>query len=223
MTVYTVQRRFARYPIQIPVVYKPASPGPIRFGVGWTRELSEGGACLELDERVAPQTPLHIRLQTKRGLVEVEAEVEWAKDSREAGGGVLHGLAFTNLQSQEVQAIRDLLLPFKFVPHAGVRHPVEVPVTCQQKGQSGPPVRGQTGDISRVGLLLLLDETLPVRSSLEVTLHTPQGPIRVEGMVVWVDPPDRRMAERPIRHGLRFNSLAWSKSLAIGLLLAEQA
>ncbi len=214
-------RRFPRYPIQFPLLYKPTTSAPIRFGVGWTRDLSEGGVCAELDERLDRHALLRLRLQTNRGPVELDAEVMWAGESRPAGGGVRHGLAFAQIGSEQVEALRDLLLPFRFVPHAGVRLSIEVPAMCQRKDQQGSPLKGVTGDISRDGLLLLLPEALPPGSSLEVTLQTPKGPLRLEGFIVWVEPPERRRAGNSIRHGLQFTSLTWSISLALGLLMAE--
>lgn len=53
MSDWAALRRFPRYPIQLPVLYKLKGPA-LQTGVGWTRNLSEGGAWLELAERLPP-------------------------------------------------------------------------------------------------------------------------------------------------------------------------
>jgi hypothetical protein len=213
------QRRFHRYPIHLPLLHKPRAPAPTRAGVGWTRNLSEGGACVELAERLQPQLPFRVRLRTDRGAIEVEAQVVWAGEPGRAGGGVLHGVIFTQVSPEQHQALRDLVYRKGDRGHAGVRLPFEVSVTCQRKGQPGLPLQGWTGDISPGGLLLRLPQGLSPGTLLELTLYTPNGPLTVGGTVVWAEPSQRRTPEEPIRHGLRFTSLGWSASLSLGLLL----
>jgi hypothetical protein len=57
---------------------------------------------------------------------------------------------------------------------------------------------------------------------MEVTVHTPSGPITVVGAVVWVAPPEGRAPGGPIPHGVRFTQPTWSTSLALGHLLAKR-
>ena len=64
------QRRFPRYPIQLPLLHMAIAPAQSIMGAGWTRSLSEGGATVELAERLRPQTALRVRLQTDRGAIE---------------------------------------------------------------------------------------------------------------------------------------------------------
>ncbi|MEK6716642.1 MAG: hypothetical protein AAB253_06100 [candidate division NC10 bacterium] len=60
----SVQRRFIRYTIVLPILHTMNGSAPARSGVGWTCNLSEGGACLELAERLKPSTPLSLLLRT---------------------------------------------------------------------------------------------------------------------------------------------------------------
>jgi hypothetical protein len=189
--------------------------------MGWTHNMGEGGACVELNERLQPQRPIRVRLQTARGAIELEAKVVWSREPDSAGGGVLHGMAFTPIPPEQVEPLRELLLSKGSVRHAGVRWPLNVPVTCQPKDQEGLSIQGCTGDISRGGLLLRLPKALPAGTRLEVTLHAPQEPLTVQGEVVWVEPAERLSPGELVSHGLRFTSLGPLLSMALGLLLAE--
>ena len=107
-------------------------------------------------------------------------------------------------------------------PQPGIRWPLEFAVTCRGKDGHGVTLDGQTGNISRTGLQLTLARELPPGTALELTLHTPSGPASVEGAVVWVEPPEKRVSPQSIRHGVRFTSSTWSLSMALRLLLAER-
>lgn len=217
------RRQFARYPVQLPLLYKPGYPVPIKAGVGWTRNLSAGGACLELAESLQTKTPIRARLRTDRGAVDVEAEVVWAGEPAPMEGGILHGVAFRQMAPEHLQTLQALLATEGERRRAGVRLPLELPVTCRPKGQAGPPLQERTENLSRGGLLLRLPQPLPVETVVEVTLHSPHGALTVEGAVVWVDPPERRTPGQLIRHGLRFTALGWSTALSLGLVLAASS
>ncbi|HSD51265.1 MAG TPA: PilZ domain-containing protein [Candidatus Methylomirabilis sp.] len=220
MSEAATQRRHPRYQIQLPLLYKLSAPSR-KFGVGWTRNLSEGGALVELDDRVPPDTTLSLSLRTDSGSIEIEARVTWAEETRRFGRDVLHNLAFAKLSPSPLQALRDLLLPLSMVPHAGGRLPLEVPVTCRHKGRPGSAVKGRTGDVDRGGLLLYLTHRIAPGTPLAVTLHTTKGTVIVEGEVVWAQSRDGKRAGELSAHGLRFTSPSWTISLALGLLLAE--
>lgn len=215
------QRRFRRYPIQLPLLHTPKNPAHARTGAGWTRNLSEGGACVELGEHLPSRMPLRVRLRTDRGAIEAEAQVVWAGGSRLGDGGICHGMAFTRIAPDHLQALGDLILTRGLVRQAGVRIPFEVAVACRLRGQAGPPLEGWTRDVSRGGLSLRLPRVLPPGAALEVTLHTPAGPLRADGAVTWVAPPEGRTPGGPIRHGLQFTALDWSSVVSLGLALAE--
>jgi hypothetical protein len=215
------RRQFARYRIQLPLLHKAGYPAPARVGVGWTGNLGIGGACVELAERLQALTPLRLRLQTDQGAIDVEAQVVWAADPSPTGGGILHGVAFVQISADQLQALHDLIRLKGEVRQAGVRLPLELSVTCRPKGQAGSPLQGQTGNLSRGGLLLCLPQVLAPETVVELTLHTPYGPLTAEGAIVWVQPPDQGRPGEPIRHGVRFTALGWSTTLSLGLVLAE--
>jgi len=213
----TLQRP-PRYPMRLPFLHKPQAPAPVRAGVGWTRDLSERGACVELAEALQPQIPLCIRLQTDQGPIEAEAQVVWTGEFYPGRGGVLHGIAFTHLAPSQLRALAGLLLFKGDMREAGVRMPVDLPVTCLPKGPAAT-YQGRTGNVSRGGLMLRLPERLPHRTELEVILHMSTGPVKAEGVIAWAGSPEGREPGAPIPHGFRFTSLNWSSSLALGLLL----
>ncbi len=216
----STQRRLPRYQIQLPLLYKLSSPTS-KFGVGWTRNLSEGGALVELDDRVPPDTTLQLSLRTDSGSIEIEARVTWAEVTRQFGRDVLHNLAFANMAPDQLKILRDLLLPLSMVPHAGGRLPLDVPVTCRHKGRPGSAVKGRTGDVDRGGLLLYLTHRIAPGTLLAVTLHTTKGTVVVDGEIVWAASRDGKKAGELSEHGLRFTSPSWTISLALGLLLTE--
>lgn len=217
----TAQRVTSRYPLILPLRYTTRERAAVKAGVGWTRFLSLEGANVELDERLRPQTTLRLHLETDRGSIGVGAKVVWVGEVSVPDGGVLHGIAFTQLGPPETKALHDLLLPLSLVRHAGIRLSVDIPVTCRRKDVAGGILQGRAVDISRGGLSLRLPRILALGTELAVTLHTPSDSVRVEGSVVWVEPPGRREVGQLASHGLRFASIDWSVSLAVGLLLAH--
>ncbi len=216
----TRQRR-PRHPIQLSLLYRSKCPAPTRAGVGWTRNLSEGGASVELAESLQPSTPLQVLFQTDRSSIEVEARVVWTGEQGSTGGGILHGVAFTRIAPYQQEALRDLLRSSQGQRrHAGVRLPAEISIMWRRKGQAGPLFQGRAGDISRAGLLLRLPQALPAGTVLEITLHIANEPVTAEGTIVWVDPSTERRSGEPIRHGFRFTALGWTSALAMALFLA---
>jgi hypothetical protein len=217
---WSVQRRFPRYVIQLPVLHKTRDPAADKAG-GWTRDLSEGGACVELAEGLCLRMPLRLLFRTDRGGFELQAQVVWVGGPSRLGGGILHGVTFTSLPPDQLQALRDLIRSKGQVRNAGVRVPVQISVTCTPAGSMRPAFQGLTADISRGGLLLLLPEVFPPGSTMHVTLQTPNGPITLEGAIVWMEPPGGQAVGPPFRHGFRFTRLRWSTSLSLGLFLVE--
>jgi len=215
------QRLHLRYPIQIPFLHKAKTAAPAKAGVGWTRNVSEGGVCVELAEPLRPEMPLWVRLQTEEGPIDMEAQVTWAAEQGIPRGGILHGVVFTHIGPYHHSALQSMIHSKGLIRPTKVRLPFDVSVTCRPKGQNGPPIQGRTRDISRGGLLLRLPEVVPPETVMQVTVHTSPGPLTVEGAVVWVAPPEGRAPGGPIRHGLRFTRPTWSTSLAFGSLLVE--
>jgi hypothetical protein len=223
MADWSVQRRFPRYVVHVLCLYQVAARmDPHGYQAGWTLELSEGGGCLELGEQLQPQTPLQLRLQADTGAIEVEAQVIWAGQPG-LPGGILHGVAFTRVPSHYLQSLRDLLRAPTSDRRAEIRLPLNLPVTCQQQGQAGPVLHGQTGDISRDGLLLLLPEVLSPGTALEVTLHTPSEPLTMKGKIVWTEPLELWTRGEPVAHGFQLTSRGWSIPLVRALFLENPA
>jgi hypothetical protein len=215
-----VHRRFPRYGISVPIIHGSAADA-ITVGAGWTRDLGEGGACVELDQRIWPQTPLELRLPTERGSIEVEARVVWTGQPDPASGSTLHGVAFTRILPAQRQDLRELILSSEGLRAAGLRLPVALPVTIRPKTRSGLSLHGRTGDISRGGLSLRMLHAFSPGTALELTLHTRKGPLNAEGSIVWAEPPERRKPGELIAHGLRFTAMDWPTSVCLGLVLAE--
>ncbi len=219
LTTHAVERRFPRYRISLPLLHRPKARKALNVGIGWSRDLSEGGACVELAERLRVQRPVRIQIQTDAGAIQAEARVVWRKDTPE--GGSLHGVAFTHVAPDQLKVLRDVIHRKGERGDAGIRLPLEVSVTCQPVGQEAAPIAGWTGDVGRGGLLLRLPTPLSPGTALDLTLHTPHGPLTAQGVVVWVASPERQPSEGPIPHGLRFTTLGWSTMLSLGLLLAD--
>jgi PilZ domain len=212
--------RFARYQIQLPVLQKTA-PTANRVEVGWTRDLSEGGACLELPTRLPTPAVIWLRLQADRGPIEMQARVVWSGEPSAPGRGVVHGVAFVGISEEQRLALHAMLSARRQASESGVRLLLDLPVTCRLEHEPGSPLRGRTVDLSREGVLLLLDRPLPSGTSVEVLLHTPQGSLTAEGVVVWADLPGEGRTRAPVQHGLRLTSLSWSTPLVLGLVLAD--
>lgn len=220
MPQWSVQRQFIRYTIVLPILHTMNGSAPARTGVGWTCNLSEGGACLELTERIEPSTPLSLLLRTDEGDIELKAEVVSVAEPTATEGGILHSVAFIQVAPDQHQALQELLRHKGHVRHAGVRLPIELTALCRRKDAAAPPLQGRTGDISRAGLLLRLPQALPIATVLEVTLHTGHGPLAADGTIIWVDPPQAHLPGGLIHHGFRFTNMGWASELALGHLLA---
>jgi hypothetical protein len=219
----SVQRRFPRYPIQLPFIYMVRAGVSPTGGVGWTRSLSEGGASLEVAERLRPQTPLGLRLLTDRGMVDVEARVIWLGKPVLAGGGLIHGVAFTQTALADLQTLRDLFRPLVLTRQAGLRLPLDLPVTCQTADSAAPPLQGRTQNGSRGGLRLRLPQLLVPGTPLVVTLHSPRGSLTVEGAIAWVEPLEMWTPGESIGHGFRFAAADWTTVCALGRLFLGPA
>jgi c-di-GMP-binding flagellar brake protein YcgR len=216
------RRKHIRHPLVLSIVYQRTDEGKTERGVGWTRNLSEGGACLELPDPLPEATPLRVALQTDQGSLWMDAEVVWAGRAEDAAEGVAHGIAFVQVTARQAQALAGLVDRLGQLKDVAVRVPLRRAVACQLAGTPEPPLRGLTGDVSRRGLSLSLPQRLPEASDVEVTLPTPDGPLTVRAKVTWVDAKEGNPGER-VRHGLEFTRLDWTDELTLGLLLAEGA
>lgn len=220
MPEYWPKRRFTRYLIVLPLLHGGKGPAPASAGAGWTCDLSGGGARVRLAERFRPQDALHLLFQTDVGAIEGDAQVVWTGAPDPEGGGIQHGVAFTNLPPNQLIPLRGVLTSQKPWWQPRNRLPVVVPVTCQFQRRPGPAIQGRTVNISRGGLMLLLPQVLSQGTALEVTLQSPSGPLTEAGTIVWADLRGRQTPEKLIRHGLNFTAATWSSSLALARFLA---
>jgi hypothetical protein len=139
MPSWAGQQQFPRSSIRLPLRHTVLSPPEERRGIGWTRNVSEGGACMEVAETLPLDAVVHLRFQTDRGAIEAEAVVVWAAAPAGGRGPTLHGVAFTRLASNQRQTLRALLQTPATTRHSGARFPVDLPVAYQVLPQAGPP------------------------------------------------------------------------------------
>ncbi len=211
------RRRYPRRPIQLPLLFGSKGPSAVTAGVGWTQNLCQGGALVELAEHLPPPTPLSLLLQTGEGPIGVEAQVVWTRQVVPIGG-VLHAVTFTQRLPDPLQ---DLLLSQPEAGHPRLRLATDLAVTCEPKGAGRGPLQGRAADAGRGGLLLCLPEALSPGMAVDLRLHISDAPILAEGMIVWADPPVRRAPGALIRHGVRFTSIGLTAVLSLGLFLVE--
>ena len=213
------QRRHTRYPIQLPAMHRPGAPG-VKPGAGWTRDVSEGGVCIELPDVLQPQMPVRLRLRIDRGAIEADGQVAWVGQAAGRGGGTPHGIALTQMAPGHQRALVDLVYRKGELLPVQVRVPLKLSVLLRCKGRADPPLEGWTGNLSRGGVLLHLPRPFEPATQVEFTLQTGQGPLTLNASVVWVDPPDRRRSGEPISHGVQLTSVGWPTLLALGQVLA---
>jgi hypothetical protein len=219
MTPESNRAQSNRFPIQLPLLYWRKSGVRTRVGAGWTRELGEGGFTAELAERFEVQTLLRVRIQTDRGPIDADARIVWIGVSAPAGAENYYGLTFTSIAPDDLQALRDLILPLSMVAHAGMRLAMTLSVTCRSKTGETLMLKGQTAEVSRGGMLLRLPQEIAPGTVLDFTIHSGNGPLALEGAIVWTQPSEERGVGELIDHGVRFTSSTWSVSLALGFLL----
>ncbi len=102
------KRQSPRSTMKLPLLYRRKAP-PVKVGTGWTHNLSEEGACLELAERLAEASTLQLVFQTEDGALVLGAVVVWAAVFGQKGEGILHGVTFVGLTPDKQQALRELL------------------------------------------------------------------------------------------------------------------
>jgi hypothetical protein len=214
------RRKYPRYPIVVPVRREIAAADCPQPGAGWTRDLSEAGACLELPERFAPATLLGLSFRGDLGRISLEATVAWICQAREPGT-TLHGVTFRPLSTRERELLHGLLVRKRMVWQGMVRVPTDLPVICLMRGQSRSPFHGRTENASRGGLLLRLPVMCVVGTPLLVTLRTPVGPLGAEGTVVRVEPRDAQVPGTPIRHGFQFTSISAKTQMGLSQVLTD--
>jgi hypothetical protein len=221
MPEWSLHRRFARFPLVLPLQHRVPDRPHAEAAVGWTHNVSGGGACLELAGPLRPSASLGLQLHTPDGPIAAEARVLWTRSRLPAEGGILHGIAFTQLAPDQLETLRRLLLSLRPWWHTRGRLPVNLAVTCHVTHPPGPSLPGRVGNFSRGGLLLRLPVALLPFMDLEVILPTPTGSLRLTSTIAWVEPQEKRKSRTAIQHGVRFTHLDWPTSLSLARLLAN--
>jgi len=215
-------RTLLRQAAQLPLVYRVPRGRVHRSEAGWTRDLSEGGIGLELPERLRKDTRLALRLGTALGVVWAEGEVVWVGLPTAPTGGTPHGIRLAEIHPTQQEKLSELLRALARAPHAASRLPLNLAVTCQPLHPGGPSLPGRTINVGRGGLALQFPAMLPPGTAVQLTLRPTRRPLRMEGVIAWVEPEDRRVPPDPlITHGLQFTGLDWALARTLGALLME--
>lgn len=208
---------FTRCVIDLPFRYRQSGEAAYRPGLGWTRDLSGGGAWVELPEQVAPPTLLEVSLQAPGEPLRLAAQVVWGCHESH-GLSRLHGVRFLRVTPAQRQRLGVLLSHQK---SRGVgRLYCTLAATCRSKGAAGDPLPCETRDLSSGGVALRLPASVPPGTHVQVTIPTVFGVVTADAEVVWAEPPDARPRGAPCRHGLRFLRVESSSELPLRLLLA---
>jgi len=195
-------RAFLRYLVQLPLYYQRGRSSRQRVGVGWTRNLSEGGACIELAEPFEVSAEIQLGLQTYLGGVRLQCQVVW-RDMAAASGRVLHGVKFLDLSAGCRLVLQQMLRVSSTQPHSLLRRPWEVPLVCTVRGSRGLSCDGRTGNIGPHGLLAHLPEDLPAGTDVDLHCGSPQdGPVQLEGRVAWAEAREEGVPRGTTRHGI---------------------
>lgn len=210
-----------RYQIVLALAYTTTPEGAQNpeAGSGWTRDLSETGACLELSAALAPGTPLNLVLQTEGDRLPLVARVGWVAHPSLAGGRTLHGIIFPQLTPDQRQGLQALLRHARGWEARVNRIPVALPAQCRIIGAPNTPLSGWTGDLSQGGCSLLLPDRLPVGTRVEVTLVAPRGDLTAEALVVWAEALERGRPGHLTRHGVRFTDSTLLRDLVASFLV----
>lgn len=120
------RRRHVRFPAHVPLPCRVKVQGH-REGTtpypGQLRNVSEGGALLDLGRRIPPGAMLLFSVETKIGVSEVEAEVIWATAGPPTGEGSswIHGLKFTAPEGGALDPVIESLV--RLYARATYEHP----------------------------------------------------------------------------------------------------
>ncbi|MFQ5839125.1 MAG: PilZ domain-containing protein [Candidatus Methylomirabilales bacterium] len=211
------KRRFPRFPIQLPVLFRRQGEGDgPRAGLGRSRDLSEGGLCLEFDYAYPPGTTLALAIRGAGTSIEAAARVVWTGVASPSGA-IPHGMQFVHLAPEQYDALRQLFPRSGAIRRGAVRVPVELAVWCQPCDGDEPPLMGRTVDLSRTGAQVVLDRALPIRSEVELSLAIPHGDIQQRAQVQWVQPSEAG----GVHHGLHFLEPNWDAETFLAPLLPD--
>lgn len=190
-------RRHLRFPLRMPVLCgNLAVPGLRTFGN--TQNVSRGGILLEAPEPLVPGTRTRLLLVAGDKNVRAEAMVAWMTESTPCR----MGMRFTTW-SGTGRLIWERLLTFQAGPpaRASVRFSTGFDITCGVPAGSRKP--GRAENLSDAGLMVALDEALPLHARVRVAVppRVTLWPVEVETEVMWAGAAHEG---REVLHGLRF-------------------
>jgi hypothetical protein len=215
-------RKLLRHAVQLPLVYRAPRGRAHRSEAGWTRDLSEGGIGLELPERLRQHSRLALRVGTALGVVWAEGQVMWVGLPTTPTGGTPHGICLAEIHPTQQEKLQELLQALARAPHAASRLPLDLAIICQPLQPGGASLPGQTVNVGRGGLGLQLPAVLAPGTAVQLTLRPTRHPLRVEGVIAWVEPGSRDLPQESlITHGLQFTGLDWALARTLGALLME--
>ncbi len=205
--------RVPRYQVVAPIRYRTASYVSAER-TGWTRDVSEQGACVELAEHLASGTQLAVVVETEAGPIRMAGTVVWAGAGDSAGPRYLHGLRFSSGSDD-----RDRLWAWlQRHPAPPARIAASLPVRTRRLDGVTPEIAGWTADLGGGGCTLFLPERLPVGALLDVALSTPCGDVPSEGIIVW-EGSHATVSAGLLEHGFRFTKLGPDQEAVLGEVL----
>src|SRR5512138_1668153 len=102
-------RRHQRYQLLLPVRCEVGgADGKATALAGWTLNISEEAACLELPEALSDGTPVRVHLGPGPDPLPLDGRVVWAGESDDPVG-IPHGVTFTVAPLAQRQGLRSLL------------------------------------------------------------------------------------------------------------------
>jgi hypothetical protein len=180
-----------------------------------TANVSEGGACLLLPERISPGAALDVMVRGEAAVYMFRATVVWAG----AGGlsAIPHGVRLEALSPQNQLAWGRLLFEERQrgSERAG-RIAVDLPAYCLVEGK-GTPLPGDVQNLGVGGLLIRLPELLSAGTGVTVTIRSPLRALELPGRIAW---GQARPGEQPA-HGVAFTDPGAGREALHEVVLAE--
>ena len=194
---HNATRHHPRFPLRMPVLCgDPAVPDHRAFGS--TRNVSRGGLLLEAPEPLVPGTRTDLFLVVGGRNARAEAMVVWTAE----GTPCRMGMRFTRWAGTG-RLIWERLLTFQAgpTPRASIRFPITVDITCRVPPDSRVP--GRAKNLSDEGLMIALDQALPIHTRVIVVVPPwiTLSPVEAEMEVMWAR---AALEEKDVLHGLRF-------------------
>ena len=93
----TRRRRFARFPISLPVLARAGHASGQEVG-GTVRDIGAGGLMADFPVEMAPRSAIWLLLQRRRGPLEMKGRVVWTAVTQ---GMIRHGVAFPEPKGQD--------------------------------------------------------------------------------------------------------------------------